>query len=93
MDEPFGALDAITRRRMHSALLDIWQRTRRTIVFVTHDILEALILADRIAVMSTGPVRASRISCRSISNARVIPAIHASAAISRGSRTTCMQPR
>jgi NitT/TauT family transport system ATP-binding protein len=55
MDEPFGALDAITRRRMHSALLDIWQRTQRTIVFVTHDILEALILADRIAVMSTGP--------------------------------------
>ena len=55
MDEPFGALDAITRRRMHGALLDIWQRTQRTIVFVTHDILEALILADRIAVMSTGP--------------------------------------
>jgi len=55
MDEPFGALDAITRRRMHGALLEIWQRTRRTIVFVTHDILEALILADRIAVMSTGP--------------------------------------
>jgi NitT/TauT family transport system ATP-binding protein len=55
MDEPFGALDAITRRRMHGALLDIWQRTKRTIVFVTHDILEALILADRIAVMSTGP--------------------------------------
>jgi NitT/TauT family transport system ATP-binding protein len=55
MDEPFGALDAITRRRMHGALLDIWQRTRRTIVFVTHDILEALVLADRIAVMSAGP--------------------------------------
>ena len=55
MDEPFGALDAITRRRMHDALLDIWQRTQRTIVFVTHDILEALMLADRIAVMSTGP--------------------------------------
>ena len=55
MDEPFGALDAISRRRMHGALLDIWQRTQRTIVFVTHDILEALILADRIAVMSAGP--------------------------------------
>jgi len=55
MDEPFGALDAISRRRMHVALLDIWQRTQRTIVFVTHDILEALILADRIAMMSVGP--------------------------------------
>jgi NitT/TauT family transport system ATP-binding protein len=55
MDEPFGALDAITRRRMHGALLEIWQRTQRTIVFVTHDILEALVLADRIAVMSAGP--------------------------------------
>ena len=55
MDEPFGALDAITRRRMHDALLDIWQRTQRTIVFVTHDIMEALMLADRIAVMSAGP--------------------------------------
>jgi NitT/TauT family transport system ATP-binding protein len=55
MDEPFGALDAITRRRMHQALLEVWQRTRRTIVFVTHDIMEALTLADRIAVMSVGP--------------------------------------
>lgn len=55
MDEPFAALDAITRRRMHDALLSIWRQTRRTIVFVTHDILEALTLADRIAVMSVGP--------------------------------------
>ncbi len=55
MDEPFGALDAITRRRMHVVLLDIWQRTRQTILFVTHDIAEALILADRICIMSVGP--------------------------------------
>ena len=55
MDEPFAALDALTRRRMHSVLLDIWQRTGKTIVFVTHDIAEAISLADRIGMMSVGP--------------------------------------
>jgi NitT/TauT family transport system ATP-binding protein len=55
MDEPFAALDALTRRRMHGFLLDIWQRTRKTIVFVTHDIAEAVTLAGRICVMSVGP--------------------------------------
>jgi NitT/TauT family transport system ATP-binding protein len=55
MDEPFAALDALTRRHMHVSLLDIWQRTGKTIVFVTHDIAEAIALADRIAVMSVGP--------------------------------------
>jgi len=55
MDEPFAALDALTRRRMHGFLLDIWQRTGKTIVFVTHDIGEAVTLADRICVMSLGP--------------------------------------
>jgi NitT/TauT family transport system ATP-binding protein len=60
MDEPFGALDALTRRRMHGFLLEIWQRTGKTIVFVTHDIAEAVTLADRICIMSLGP--GSRIS-------------------------------
>jgi NitT/TauT family transport system ATP-binding protein len=55
MDEPFAALDAMTRRRMHAQLLEIWQRTGQTIVFVTHDIAEAIALADRIAIMSVGP--------------------------------------
>jgi NitT/TauT family transport system ATP-binding protein len=55
MDEPFAALDALTRRRMHGVLLEIWQRIGKTIVFVTHDISEAISLADRIAVMSSGP--------------------------------------
>lgn len=55
MDEPFAALDALTRRKMHSFLLDIWERTKKTIVFVTHDISESILLADRIAVMTVGP--------------------------------------
>lgn len=60
MDEPFAALDAITRRRMHVELMDIWRRTGKTIVFVTHDIAEAVTLADRVAIMTVGP--RSRIS-------------------------------
>jgi len=60
MDEPFAALDALTRRRMHTFLHDIWQRTGKTIVFVTHDIGESILLADRIAVMSVGPRSAFR---------------------------------
>lgn len=55
MDEPFAALDALTRRHMHKVLLEIWQRTGKTIVFVTHDIAEAISLSDRIGVMSVGP--------------------------------------
>ena len=55
MDEPFGAQDAITRLRMHDFLLDIWRQYRMTIIFVTHDIEESVLLADRVAVMGGKP--------------------------------------
>jgi NitT/TauT family transport system ATP-binding protein len=57
MDEPFGALDAITRDEMSDCLLDIWERTRKTVVLVTHSIDEAVFLSREVHVMGTGPAR------------------------------------
>ena len=57
MDEPFGALDAITRMKLQTDILEIAQDTKKTVVFVTHDIEEAVFLADRIVIMSANPGR------------------------------------
>ena len=55
MDEPFGALDAMTRRTMQNELIRIWKETNKTVIFVTHDIQEAIILGQKIGIMSVGP--------------------------------------
>ena len=57
MDEPFGALDAQTRSQMHQLLQAIWMKTRKTVIFVTHDVREAIVLGDRIVVMASSPGR------------------------------------
>jgi ABC-type nitrate/sulfonate/bicarbonate transport system ATPase subunit len=55
LDEPFGALDALTRRSMQEWLLGVWSELRRTVVLITHDVEEAILLSDRVAVMSPRP--------------------------------------
>jgi NitT/TauT family transport system ATP-binding protein len=57
MDEPFAALDVLTKQRLQEEFLNIWSETRMTVVFVTHDLEEALYLSDRVVVMSTNPGR------------------------------------
>ncbi|HEV2707572.1 MAG TPA: ATP-binding cassette domain-containing protein [Pyrinomonadaceae bacterium] len=61
MDEPFGALDFLTRLRMRAELVEIWQRERKTVLFVTHDVEEAVQLSDRVVVMSKRPATISTI--------------------------------
>ncbi len=60
MDEPFGALDALTREQMRLDIEELWMRTRKTVLFITHSVDEAVLLADRVLVMSARPGRIDR---------------------------------
>jgi NitT/TauT family transport system ATP-binding protein len=59
-DEPFGALDYVTRRQLHTVLRDLWQRTRKTVLFVTHDVDEAMMLGTRVIVVKNGGIAEDR---------------------------------
>ena len=72
LDEPFGALDSVTRLIMRGELLRIWETERRTIIFVTHDIDEAVQLADRVVVLSSRPAKIEDILTIDIAHARNI---------------------
>jgi len=72
MDEPFAALDAQTRDSLHIELQDIWQQTHKTIVFVTHNVREALVLGDRVILMTARPGRIKREFCYQLPRPRHI---------------------
>jgi NitT/TauT family transport system ATP-binding protein len=83
MDEPFGPLDAQTRQIMGNLLLDLWAADRKAVMFVTHDLEEAIALADRVVVMSAGPAariigdfRVTLPRPRDIAEVRLEPAFH-----------------
>jgi ABC-type nitrate/sulfonate/bicarbonate transport system ATPase subunit len=75
MDEPFGALDALTREKLQQDLLEIWARTKLTIVFVTHAVEEAVLMSDRVVVMTAGPGRIEQDTRLELQRPRDITAI------------------
>ena len=70
MDEPFGALDAQTKERMQSDLLEAWQQSRKTVIFVTHDLEESIFLSDAVVVMTARPGRIRHIEAVSLPRPR-----------------------
>ena len=87
MDEPFGSLDAQLRLRMHAEILQIWQRTGATFVFVTHDLQEAITLADRVVVMSRRPGQIKQIMEIDLPRPRDVVGIQGDPAFGRYFRT------
>jgi NitT/TauT family transport system ATP-binding protein/sulfonate transport system ATP-binding protein len=75
MDEPFGALDALTREKLQQELLEIWERTKVTVIFVTHSVEEAVVLSDRVVVMTAGPGRFEHDARIQLSRPREVSAI------------------
>ena len=84
MDEPFGPLDAQTRIVLQEQLLKLWYATRKTIIFITHDLVEAIALADRVVVMTSRPGRVKYVADVPIPRPRDVFQIHES----QGFRTT-----
>jgi NitT/TauT family transport system ATP-binding protein len=76
MDEPFGPLDAQTRQSLQALLLAIWETQRSTVLFVTHDLTEAIALADRVVLMSARPGRIVRVDRVDIPRPRDIFHLH-----------------
>ena len=90
MDEPFGALDALTREQMRVDLESLWLATRKTVVFITHSIDEAVLLADRVVVMSARPGRIEQVLTIALPRPRGLEARRADAFVEATERITAI---